>query len=266
MSLEKVFHLKENHTDVKTEVLAGVTTFMTMAYILAVNPLMLSAAGMDASAVLIATALASFVGTVCMALFANYPFALAPGMGLNAYFAYTVCLGRWHISWESGPDRLYLRRVSYFHHSCPLTNVREADFRCHPHDTSNMRCQLSGIGLLHRLHRSCRMPRSLSIPHSTLLTYQNFKGGTFHSIGITALLAIIGVIITGYLLIKNVKGGILFGILITWVLGMICQAIGLYVPDAGQVCTPCTEFFRRHQPGILRQDLRCCIPRGYVRH
>ena len=80
--MEKLFHLKENHTDVKTEVMAGITTFMTMAYILAVNPNILSAAGMDAEAVLIATSLAAFVGTMCMALMANYPFALAPGMGL----------------------------------------------------------------------------------------------------------------------------------------------------------------------------------------
>ena len=88
---EKVFHLKENQTNVKTECIAGVTTFMTMAYILAVNPSILSASGMDAQAVLIATAIASFIGTICMALLANYPFALAPGLGLNAYFAYTVC-------------------------------------------------------------------------------------------------------------------------------------------------------------------------------
>ena len=87
--LEQFFKLKENRTDVKTEVMAGITTFMTMAYILAVNPNILSAAGMDANAVLIATALASFVGTALMALLANYPFALAPGMGLNAYFAFT---------------------------------------------------------------------------------------------------------------------------------------------------------------------------------
>jgi AGZA family xanthine/uracil permease-like MFS transporter len=88
--LEKFFHLKENHTDVKTEIMAGITTFMTMAYILAVNPNILSAAGMDSKAVLIATALASFIATALMAVLANYPFALAPGMGLNAYFAYTV--------------------------------------------------------------------------------------------------------------------------------------------------------------------------------
>ena len=90
--MEKLFKLKENNTNVKTEVLAGITTFMTMAYILAVNPSLLSASGMDATAVLIATCLASCIGTILMAVLANYPFALAPGMGLNAYFAYTVCI------------------------------------------------------------------------------------------------------------------------------------------------------------------------------
>ena len=91
--LEKIFKLSENKTDVKTEILAGITTFMTMAYILAVNPSILSAAGMDSGAVFTATALAAFIGTLLMAALANYPFALAPGMGLNAYFAYTVVIG-----------------------------------------------------------------------------------------------------------------------------------------------------------------------------
>lgn len=97
--LEKWFQLKENNTNIKTEVVAGVTTFMTMAYILAVNPSILSASGMDSQAILMATALASFIGTIAMALLANYPFALAPGLGLNAYFAYTVC-GSMGYSWQ----------------------------------------------------------------------------------------------------------------------------------------------------------------------
>ena len=97
--LEKLFKLKENNTTVKTEIMAGITTFMTMAYILAVNPAMLADAGMDKTAVLIATALAAFVGTMAMAFLANYPFALASGMGLNAYFTYTVC-GAMGYSWQ----------------------------------------------------------------------------------------------------------------------------------------------------------------------
>ena len=107
--LEKWFKLKENNTNVRTEVVAGVTTFMTMAYILAVNPSILSASGMDSTAILMATALAAFVGTMAMALLANYPFALAPGLGLNAYFAYTVC-GAMGYSWRSHCWR-YLRKV-----------------------------------------------------------------------------------------------------------------------------------------------------------
>ena len=94
--LEKLFKLSENKTNVKTEVVAGITTFMTMAYILAVNPSILSATGMDPTAVLLATALASFIGTAAMALMANLPFAMSAGMGLNAYMAYTVCLGMGH--------------------------------------------------------------------------------------------------------------------------------------------------------------------------
>ena len=88
--LERIFHLKENGTTAKTEIMAGITTFMTMAYILAVNPSIMSITGMDKGAVLTATALAGFIGTMCMAIMANYPFALAPGMGLNAFFAFTV--------------------------------------------------------------------------------------------------------------------------------------------------------------------------------
>lgn len=97
--LEKVFKLTEHHTDVKTEITAGITTFMTMAYILAVNPSILGSTGMDSNAVLIATCIASFIGTLCMAFMANLPFALSAGMGLNAYMAYTVVQGM-ELSWQ----------------------------------------------------------------------------------------------------------------------------------------------------------------------
>ena len=111
--LENVFHLKENHTDAKTEIMAGITTFMTMAYILAVNPNILSAAGMDHGAVFSATAIASFLGTLCMALFANYPFALAPGMGLNAFFTYTICFGMGY-TWQQGLAIVLLSGILFF--------------------------------------------------------------------------------------------------------------------------------------------------------
>ena len=127
--MEKLFKLKENGTDVRTEVLAGITTFMTMAYILAINPSMLSAAGMDATAVLIATCLSAFFGTMCMALLANYPFALAPGMGLNAYFAYTVCLGMGY-DWRVALSAVAVEGIIFIVLS--LTNVREAIFNAIP--------------------------------------------------------------------------------------------------------------------------------------
>lgn len=99
VEMDKLFKLKENNTSVRTEVVAGITTFMTMAYILAVNPSILSASGMDSNAILMATAIASAIGCFAMAFLANYPFALAPGLGLNAYFAYTVC-GSMGYNWK----------------------------------------------------------------------------------------------------------------------------------------------------------------------
>ena len=127
--LEKFFKLKENGTDVKTEVIGGVTTFMAMAYILAVNPSILSASGMDPQAILIATALASFIGTLCMALMANYPFALAPGLGLNAYFAYTVC-GAMGYTWQFALLAVFVEGIIFVILS--VTNVREAIFDAIP--------------------------------------------------------------------------------------------------------------------------------------
>ena len=112
MNLDKLFHLKERNTDVKTEVIAGITTFMTMAYILAVNPSILSASGMDSGAVFTATALASMIATLLMAAFANYPFVLAPGMGLNAYFAYTVVLQMGY-TWQMALAAVFLEGIVF---------------------------------------------------------------------------------------------------------------------------------------------------------
>ena len=227
--LEKFFKLKENKTDVKTEIMAGITTFMTMAYILAVNPNILSATGMDANAVLIATALAAFVGTAMMALFANYPFALAPGMGLNAYFAYTVVLNMGY-SWQSALMAVFVEGLVFIVLS--LTNVREAIFNAIP---MTLKSAVSvGIGLFIAFI-GLQNAKIVINSDATLLTYQSFKGDTFPSVGIGALLALIGVLVTAILLVKKVKGGILFGIIITWVLGILCELVGIYVPnpDAG---------------------------------
>ena len=224
--MEKFFHLKENHTDAKTEVMAGITTFMTMAYILAVNPDILSAAGMDAKAVLIATSLAAFVGTMLMAFLANYPFALAPGMGLNAYFAYTVVLSMGY-SWQMALLAVFVEGIVFIVLS--LTSVREAIFNAIP---LTLKSAVSvGIGLFVAFV-GLQNAKLIVNSDSTLLTYQHFKGETFHSVGIGALLTLIGVLLIAVMLIKNVKGAILYGIILTWVLGIICELTGIYVPDA----------------------------------
>ena len=229
MNLDKIFHLKENHTDVKTEVIAGITTFMTMAYILAVNPNILEASGMDRGAIFTATALASFIATCLMALLSNYPFVLAPGMGLNAYFAYTVVLGMGY-SWQQALAAVFVEGLIFILLS--LTNVREAIFNSIP---MNLKHAVSvGIGLFIAFI-GLQNAKIVINNDSTLVGVFSFKSsaqnGTFSSEGITVLLALIGVLITAILLVKNVKGSILWGILITWLLGIICQFIGLYKPN-----------------------------------
>ena len=220
--LEKVFKLRENHTTVKTEILAGITTFMTMAYILAVNPNVLSASGMDRGAVFTATVLASFLGTACMALFANYPFALAPGMGLNAYFAYTVVIGMGY-SWEYALTAVFAEGIIFILLS--VTNVREAIFNAIP---KNLKSAVSvGIGLfiafvgLQNAH--IVMGGATLVELFSLDGYNKLNGvnATMNDVGITVLLAIIGILITGWLVVKNVKGNILWGILITWAIGIV---------------------------------------------
>ena len=227
--LERVFHLKENHTDVKTEIIAGITTFMTMAYILAVNPNILSATGMDRGAVFTATALASLIATLLMAAFANYPFVLAPGMGLNAYFAYTVVLQMGY-SWEMALAAVFVEGLIFI--ALSLTSVREAIFNAIP---MNLKHAVSaGIGLF--IAFIGLQNAKIVVESATLVSVFSFKGslesGTFSSVGITVLLALIGVLITGILVVKNVKGNILWGILITWLLGIICEVTGLYQPNA----------------------------------
>lgn len=226
--LERVFHLAENHTDVKTEIVAGITTFMTMAYILAVNPDILGKAGMDSGAVFTATALAAFLATLFMAAFANYPFVLAPGMGLNAYFAYTVVLNMGY-TWEMALAAVFMEGIIFIILS--LTNVREAIFNAIP---MNLKHGVSvGIGLF--IAFIGLQNAKIVVDSDTLVTVYSFKAaladGTFHSVGITVLLAIIGILITAVFVVKDVKGNILWGILITWILGMICQAAGLYKPN-----------------------------------
>lgn len=221
--MEKFFKLKENGTNVSTEIMAGITTFMTMAYILAVNPNILSASGMDRGAVFTATALSAFIATCLMALLSNYPFVLAPGMGLNAYFAYTVVLGMGY-TWQAALAAVFVEGIIFIVLS--LTNVREAIFNAIP---MNLKHAVSvGIGLF--IAFIGLQNAGLSVDSSTLVTIISFPEN-FHTAGICALLALIGLFIMAVLYTYRVKGAILYGILGTWILGMLCQVTGIYTPD-----------------------------------
>ena len=213
---EKVFKLSANNTNVKREVAAGVTTFMTMAYILAVNPSILSAAGMDPTAVLLATALSSFIATVCMAFMANMPFVLSAGMGLNAYMAYTVVLGMGY-PWQVALLAVFVEGVIFIVLS--LTNVREAIFNAIPLPLK--RAVSVGIGLF--IAFIGLQNAGICVGGATLVELTDFTAN-FSSAGISALLAVIGLFFTAILHIKQVRGSILIGILATWGIGMGCQA------------------------------------------
>ena len=235
--LEKFFRLKENHTTVMTEVLAGITTFMTMAYILAVNPAILGDAGMDRGAVFTATALAAAIGTVCMALFTNYPFALAPGMGLNAYFAYTV-VGSMGYGWQTALAAVFIEGILFIILSA--LNIREAIFNAIP---ANLKEAVSvGIGLF--IAFIGLQNSRIVIKGNNLLELFSIAGynraynveASFKNVGITVLLAMIGILVTAVLITKKVKGNILWGMLITWFLGMVCEITGIYVPDPELGC------------------------------
>ncbi len=229
--LEKLFHLKENGTNVQTELIAGLTTFVTMVYILALNPSILCAApGLEnaGGSVLFATAVSSAIACFCMAAFSNKPFALSAGLGLNAYFAYTVC-GAMGYSWKVALTAVFAEGLIFIVMS--LTNVREAIFNAIP---KSLKTAVSvGIGFfitfigLQNAH--------VIVDGATLVSLYSIKdalaNGTFFTEGITVVLALIGTLIMAFMLIKGVKGYMLFGILITWVLGIICQLCGLYVPN-----------------------------------
>ena len=220
--LGRVFKLKRNRTSVRTELLAGLTTFMTMAYILAVNPDILSAAGMPKGGVFMATALAAVVGTLFMAFMSNYPFVLAPGMGLNAYFAFTVCLGMGY-SWQFALLAVFVEGLVFL--ALSLTPVRESIFNAIPF--SIKKAVAAGIGLFICIIAMKNAGIVVDNP-ATLVSMVNFTAVPFHTHGICALLALVGTLATGFMLVKRWKGSILFGILFTWVLGMVAQAVGLY--------------------------------------
>ena len=221
--MERLFKLKERNTDVKTEIIAGTTTFLAMVYILAVNPSILADAGMDSAAVFTATAISAAFATLCMAFLANYPVALASGMGLNAYFAYSVCipLAQQGIEdpWKIALAAIFCEGIAFILLS--FTNFRE---RLVDDIPPNLKYGITaGIGLFIALV-GLKGAGVVVSDASTLVAL-----GTVDSIEF--VLALLGFIVTAALYHFGVRGYILYGILITWVLGMICQAAGLYVPD-----------------------------------
>ncbi|MGL5327884.1 MAG: NCS2 family permease [Peptostreptococcaceae bacterium] len=211
--LERKFKLKENNTDVKTEILAGITTFMTMAYILVVNPNILGDAGMDKQAVFAATAIAGFIGSAMMALLANYPIALAPGMGLNAFFAYTVVIAMGH-SWEFALCAVFIEGIIFI--VLTVTNVREAIINCIPPLLKH--AVTAGIGLFIAF---------IGLVNAGIVG----QGGAILALGDMksplVILSIFGLIIAAVLMSKNVKGAFLLSMIITSVVGMVCGLVAL---------------------------------------
>ncbi|SDZ09209.1 NCS2 family permease [Tindallia californiensis] len=205
--LEKRFQLSKHGTNPKTEILAGITTFMTMAYILIVNPLILSDAGMDFGAVFTATALSSVIATLVMAFYANYPFALAPGMGLNAFFAYGIVLGMGY-SWQMALTAVFIEGIIFI--LLTLFNVREAIVKAIP---LNLKHAVSvGIGLF--IAFIGLKNAGVVVPYeSTIITL-----GDMTAPG--SIMALVGLVITGVMLAKGVKGALLIGIFATTLLGV----------------------------------------------
>lgn len=229
--LEKLFRLRDNRTTVRTEIVAGLTTFMTMAYILAVNPFFLSCAGMPRGGVLVATALAAFVGTLFMAFFANYPFVLAAGMGLNAYFAFTVC-GDMGYSWPFALLAVFVEGLVFL--ALSLTPVREGIFNAIPF--SLKKAVAAGIGLFITLI-ALKTAGVLVPDQATYIKLVPFHAEPLHTKGIVAILALVGTLLTAVLYAFKFKAAILLGILGTWLLGVVAELVGLYVPD------PAESFF-----------------------
>ena len=221
----RLFKLKSNRTTVKTEVVAGVTTFMTMAYILAVNPNILSAAGIPRGGVFVATAVAAVVGTLLMAFMSNYPFVLAPGMGLNAFLTFGVVLGMGY-SWQFALLAVFVEGLVFL--ALSLTPVREGIFNAIP--ISLKKAVSAGIGLF-ICFIALQTSKVVVDSGATLVDCIDFAQAPFHTQGVCALLALVGTMLTGVMMAKNLKGAILLGIVATWALGMAAQAAGVYVPD-----------------------------------
>lgn len=244
--LEKYFNLKQNKTTVRTEILAGITTFMTMAYILAVNPDILSAAGMDKGAVFTATALSAMIATLIMALYAKLPFALAPGMGLNAFFAFTVVLGMGH-SWQFALTAVFIEGLIFI--ALTAFNIREMIVNSIP---MNMKHAISvGIGLFIAFIGLKNAGIVVSNP-ATFVTLGDVTNLTDNA---GAAIALITLVITGVLLALKVKGALLYGILIGAIIGL---PVGVsHLPSSFDLTPPSLSpiFLKFEWTEILTMDM-----------
>ncbi|CEH34581.1 NCS2 family permease [Romboutsia lituseburensis] len=209
--LEKKFKLKEHNTNVKTEVLAGITTFMTMAYILVVNANILGDAGMDKGAVFVATAIAAFIGSMIMGLLANYPIGLAPGMGLNAFFTYTVVIAMGH-TWQFALCAVFIEGLVFI--LLTLTNVREEIINCIPPLLKH--AVTVGIGLF--ITFIGLVNTGIVEPGGAILTLGSMQTPL-------VLLSIAGLILASVLMCKNVKGAFLLSMIVTAAIGMFCGLV-----------------------------------------
>lgn len=227
--MEKLFKLKERGTDVKTEVIAGITTFLAMAYILAVNPNYLSQAGIPMAAAFSATAIAAGIATLCMAFFANYPVALASGMGLNAFFAFTVC-GSMGYSYQVALTAVFVEGIIFMILS--LFKFREALVNKIP---ANLKFGITaGIGLF--ISIIALLNAKIVVPsEATTVALGNLASAP-------VVLSLVGLLIIGAFQHFRVPGGILLGIIVTWILGMGAELIGWYVPDGQAVFSVFPNF------------------------
>lgn len=219
---EKIFRLKEKKTNVKTEIMAGITTFMTMSYILAVNPQILGDAGMDKGAVFTATIIASIIAILIMALYANLPFALAPGMGLNAFFTYTVVMTMGK-SWEFALAAVFIEGIIFI--LLTFFNVREAIFNAIPR---SLKTAVSvGIGLFIAL---------IGLLNSTVIVKNDVGLGLGNLVSKESFIFFIGLLIMAVLTARKTKGALLIGIVISTIIALFTGVSKL--PEGGIIKLP----------------------------
>ncbi len=235
--LDSYFKLSENKTDVKTEIIAGITTFITMAYILFVNPEMLALTGMDFNAVFMATCISAAVGTLIMGLYANLPFAQAPGMGLNAFFTFGVVMGMGY-SWEQALAAIFISGILFI--ILTVTGAREAIVEAIPNSLKN--AIGGGIGLFIALIGFKNAGIVVS-SEATLVELTRFDNPI-------AILSVIGLIITGILMARRVKGAILIGIVATTIIGIPMGVTDTQLSSFSLNITP--TLFKMDFPGLLK--------------